>query len=102
METQHHGTRVLCMETVSHDMRPHATCSTKLSNLFKQIVVAIKEERKLPREAIYIQSRVNRRLHIGDRMTTRKGHLWYGGRASRGGLAARVANGLPQWRCRRT
>src|SRR5690348_9025051 len=78
METQHHGTWVLRMETVAHDMGPHAASSTELGDFLKQVVVAIKEERKLARETIHIQSCVNGCLHIRDRISEREGHLLHG------------------------
>src|SRR5947209_889 len=75
METQHHGTRVLRIEALTHDMRPHPPRGAELGNLFKQVVMAIKEERKLAREAIHVQSCINGCLYISDRISQREGHF---------------------------
>jgi len=44
VETKHPGTRILCHETLAHDLRPHSTSRPELGNFFKEINVRIEEE----------------------------------------------------------
>src|SRR6185312_2010319 len=95
VETQHHGTRVLSMETIPHDMRPHTPCGPKLGYLFEQIIVAIEEKGKASRKGIYIESRIEGSLHIANGIGKRKGHFLYSSRACFAHMIAADADGIP-------
>ena len=79
VEAQHHRAWVLRVEAFAHDVRPHATSSSELGDLFKQVVVAIEEEGQLSCECIDIQPGINGGLYITNSVRERKGDFLHCG-----------------------
>ena len=97
MEAQHHRARILRVEAVAHNLRPHATRRTELRHLLQQIIMAIKEEGELARKPVHIQPRVKRGPYIADGIRERECHLLHGGRASFTNMVATDADSIPAW-----
>src|SRR5271167_5174414 len=68
VETQHQRAWVLRMEAFAHNVRPHATSSPELGDLFEEVVMAIEEEGELACECVHIQPGIDGGLHITDRV----------------------------------
>ena len=81
VEPQHPGAGLFGPEPLSHDLRPHAPGRAELRNLLQQIALGDEEEGQPPREAIDVEPRIDRRLHVGDSVGEGESQLLYGGRA---------------------
>ncbi len=75
MKTQHPGTRILRLELLAHDARPHAAGSAKLGDFFQKIIVRIEEERKPGGKFVDVEPGVDSRLHICDAIAQRERHF---------------------------
>ena len=66
MKTKHHRAFIFSSETLLHDRRPQTPSGSKLSDLFQEIVVRVKEERDSRSELIDRQAPFHRRVNIRD------------------------------------
>ena len=79
MEAQHPGTRTLSPEVLAHNSGPHTPGSSKLGDLFQEIVMRVEEERNPGGELVDVKTRVNRRLYLGDAIAQSEGDFLHGG-----------------------
>lgn len=75
VKAQHPRSRVARLKTLPHDRCPESTCRSELGDLFHEIVVGVEEEGDLGTDAIHVQPRGHRRLHIGDAVGQRERYL---------------------------
>src|SRR5579863_937910 len=69
--------RVLCSITFAHQFCPDAASSAEFSNLFKEVIMHIKEEREARREFIDLQATLQGRIDIGQAIGNREGEFLY-------------------------
>ena len=78
VEAQHHRARVPGMETIAHNVRPHAACRAKLGDLLKEVVMTIKKEGELTRERVDVETSVDGCLYVADGVGEGKSDLLRG------------------------
>src|SRR5207249_7423889 len=83
------------MKTALHLPGPEPPGRAKLRDLLKKVVVDIEEERELRREAVHVEPRLERRLHVCQTIVERKGQLLYGGRTGLADVIAADTDGVP-------
>ena len=54
VEAQHPGMRIPCLETLAHDVRPHAAGGTELGYFFQKIIVRVKEKGNAGGEFVHV------------------------------------------------
>ena len=62
-------------EPIAHEPRPQPPRGTELRDLLEKVVVRVEEERQPLAEAIDVESGVERRLHVGQRIRERERRL---------------------------
>src|SRR4030095_12160200 len=78
VKSEHQRTRIASIKPFTHDARPQSACSTKLRNLFQQVIVGVKEKRDARREFINVQARIQSRVDIRNTVSKRKSNFLNG------------------------
>src|SRR6185436_18325474 len=81
VEPQHQRARIARLETFAHDTRPHSSSSTKLGNLFKQVVMRVEEEGKPGSKIINLQSGFQRGFDVRDSVSDGESDFLNSGRS---------------------
>ena len=68
-------------EAVAHQPRPQPPRGAELRHLLQEVVVRVEEEREALAERVDVEPRVDRRLHVGDRVGEGERHLLHRRRA---------------------
>jgi len=95
VEAQHQRAWILCAEAFRHDVRPEPSRRAVLRDLLQQIIVRIKEKRKLRRKFIHAEPGVECRLNVSDAIGKRERNFLDGGRAGFADVIAGNRNGIP-------
>ena len=95
MESQQLARLLLCTKSFSHDFVPHATAGAELCHFFKEVVVAVPEERQAWCEIIDIETCINRCLNICNCICQRKCNFLNSRTASFTNVIPRDRNGVP-------
>ena len=82
-------------EAIAHDARPQPPRRAELRDLFEEVVVRVEEERQPLAELVHVESGVDRRLHVGDRVRQREGHLLHGRRSGFADVVAADRDRVP-------
>src|SRR5215472_15650086 len=95
MESQQQRTRILGVEPVAHDPCPQTPRRAELRDLFEQIAVGIEKERKLRRELVDWQPRIECRLDVGHSVGEGESDFLNGAGAGFANVIAGNRNGIP-------
>src|SRR5215813_1723604 len=80
MESKHLRSGIARAKTIAHYSSPQSASRAELCDLFKKLIVRVEKERDSRRKRIDIETRVDRGLHVGDRIGQRESDLLRGGR----------------------
>ena len=95
VEPEHQRARIPGPEPLPHEARPQPARGAELRDLLEEIVVGVEEERELRRELVDLEPGVQRRLHVGDAVGQREGHLLHRGPARLAHVVARDGDRVP-------
>jgi hypothetical protein len=95
VETQLLRPRVLGTESIAHDAGPQPAHRPELGHFLEKIVVGVEEERDPLAEAVDVESGIERRLHVGDRVRQREGDLLDRRRSRFADVVAADRDGVP-------
>src|SRR5207244_10805961 len=77
VEAQHPRARILRLELLSHNSRPHAPRSTKFGDFFQKVIVSVKKEGKPGSEVVDVKPCIDRSLHVSNAIAYGDSYLLY-------------------------
>ena len=95
VEAQHPRARILRLEVLAHDARPHAARGAELRDFFQKIAVRIEEERQPRSELVDVEAGLDRRFDIGHAVAERECDFLHGGRSGFAHVVAGDRNRVP-------
>src|SRR5262245_54179608 len=98
MKAKHQGRQVLRSEPRFHLARPKTARGAIFGDFFEEVVMSVEEERKSGSEIVYVQSRFNSRLHIGQPIVQSERQLLNRGGSGFADMIAADADGMVAWR----
>ena len=78
MRAEHPRTRVLCLEALAHDLRPHTAQRAVLRDLLEEVVLRVEDPRDARPDIIGADTALDRPLYISNRIGEGERHLLRG------------------------